>query len=704
MTIFKSISVVTRCLIAGVVGMAIMLPGCIQNLPIADAGGNQNVGAGEKIVLDGTASFDAQGQPLTYTWRQISGSPVTLAGADKPMATFTAPNLNENLVFELIVRNQTDQDTDTAEVVIQDVSAQDLAPTAEAGPGRTVTGGATVQLDGSGSSDPEGPIASFRWIQIAGTPVVLADRNTARAQFTAPSIDDILEFELEVEDTASQRSSDHIEIIVSAPANLPPAADAGSDQAVTGGQVVRLDGSASSDPEGGPLMHFWTQVSGTPVILSNASDPRPTFVAPNTDDVLEFFLEVQDDQGQLDSMAVQVTVTSAVNQPPNASAGPDRVARAGDAVMLDGSASNDPEGAALSYQWRQTSGQAVTLMDDHTAQAGFTAPNIDGILEFELTVEDDHSQTAADTVRVSVSRNRQPELFISNLGGNVTGYRNPLLVNGNVAPNDNLLGTQTLLFGSTDIVVNSNDFVIVSNGLAPSLTTYDANAGLNGNVLPDGHVIGPNTGMVQPTGLAINAPQDLLFVSNVGTDSILVYPGTTQPAFNGNMPPARAISTGGAMQIMDPMGLSFGANDDLYVANNALANVLVFAQASTTNGIVSSNRIITSPLFSDVMDVFLDSHDTLYVVDGDGFIYMFDNASTLNGPTPPDAALGVPGSGTLSSIAIDSNGNAYISDMGMNAVYSYDNIRARNGTFVPDRLITGPATQLNGPSGLFLVE
>jgi hypothetical protein len=43
------------------------------------------------------------------------------------------------------------------------------APTANAGTDQTVNEGDNVKLDGSGSSDPDGTIASYSWTQTAGT-------------------------------------------------------------------------------------------------------------------------------------------------------------------------------------------------------------------------------------------------------------------------------------------------------------------------------------------------------------------------------------------------------------------------------------------------------------------------------------------------------------------------------------------------------
>src|SRR5205814_9966152 len=63
--------------------------------------------------------------------------------------------------------------------------------------------------------------------------------------------------------------------------NHPPMAKVGSHQGVNAGDVVTLDGSGSSDPDGDPLVYRWTQVAGVAVALDVSDPVRPTFVAPD---------------------------------------------------------------------------------------------------------------------------------------------------------------------------------------------------------------------------------------------------------------------------------------------------------------------------------------------------------------------------------------------------------------------------------------
>jgi len=85
--------------------------------PLADAGPDQTVKPGATVTLDGSGSYDPDGDlPLTYHWAQTGGPGVTLSDAWVVSPTFSAPSDPTVLTFTLTV-------TDTLGAVDIDVTA-----------------------------------------------------------------------------------------------------------------------------------------------------------------------------------------------------------------------------------------------------------------------------------------------------------------------------------------------------------------------------------------------------------------------------------------------------------------------------------------------------------------------------------------------------------------------------------------------------
>ena len=270
--------------------------------PLANAGPDQNVNEGGTVTLSGANSTDPEGGALTYTWCQVSGAPVNLINPTACQATFDSPNVGpdgESLGFQLTVTDSLGlQSSDTCLVNVLWINQP---PAADAGRDQSVTEGATVTLNGSSSTDPDGFGLNYEWVQMNGTPVTLSNRFLAQPTFAAPTVGpegETLMFQLTVTDSGGLQARD-TSIVNVVWLNQPPAANAGPDQSVNQDATVTLDGTGSTDPDGGTLAYSWLQTGGAPVTLDNPGSAQPRFQA-NTGGAasnLVFRLTVADPEG-----------------------------------------------------------------------------------------------------------------------------------------------------------------------------------------------------------------------------------------------------------------------------------------------------------------------------------------------------------------------------------------------------------------------
>ncbi|MEN8148656.1 MAG: REJ domain-containing protein, partial [Planctomycetota bacterium] len=162
------------------------LPGNAQP-SVTAAADPELVRPGAAVSLVGTAD-DADGDPLTYAWEQLSG-PETAALTDDTTdtATLIAPATAGQYTFRLTVSDGTGEPNGTASAIAR--LRVNAAPVIVA----TVTPpqgppGTTVTLDGSGTTDPDGDTLTWSWAELpTGNPSVpIVNAETSTASFLAP--------------------------------------------------------------------------------------------------------------------------------------------------------------------------------------------------------------------------------------------------------------------------------------------------------------------------------------------------------------------------------------------------------------------------------------------------------------------------------------------------------------------------------------
>ena len=179
------------------------------------------------LVRLSAAVSNPSNDDLSFYWRQISGQPVKLTGADSLNPTFMAPTIaspSASLRFQLDVSDPIiDIPSCQVDVRINQVQATGQAPVADAGPDQDVMQQTLVTLDGSAST---GDNIVYSWTQSGGDPVTLLFKNTVHPAFFAPSVpigeSKTYEFKLTVSNAFGQ-SSDTVQITVHHDNNAPTA-------------------------------------------------------------------------------------------------------------------------------------------------------------------------------------------------------------------------------------------------------------------------------------------------------------------------------------------------------------------------------------------------------------------------------------------------------------------------------------------------
>ncbi|MGB2698299.1 MAG: tandem-95 repeat protein, partial [Candidatus Zixiibacteriota bacterium] len=114
----------------------------VNRSPLVDAGSDQlNVDAGSLVTLDGSGSYDPDGDSIGYHWVQISGLSVVLSDTNAVNPTFT-PSVKGNYEFELLV-------DDASLVSFPDtvlVSVANQAPVLDSIGGRSVDEGQALEF------------------------------------------------------------------------------------------------------------------------------------------------------------------------------------------------------------------------------------------------------------------------------------------------------------------------------------------------------------------------------------------------------------------------------------------------------------------------------------------------------------------------------------------------------------------------------
>jgi len=405
-------------------GCAILESTCsdVQNSPpVADAGPDQTVFVGDTVQLDGSGSYDVDGDLLTFTWTFVSrpiGSNAVISDSTAVMPTFVvdAPG---TYVLQLIVNDGIE---DSAPDTVS-ITTQNSPPVADAGPDQTVFVGDTVQLDGSGSSDVDGDLLAFTWTFVSrpiGSNAVISDNTAVMPTFVVDAPGTYV-LQLIVNDGTEDSAPDTVSITTQ---NSPPVADAGPDQTVFVGDTVELDGSGSYDVDYDPLTYYWSFTSIPQDSNTQLDDPglkSPTFV-PDVSGLYVLQLIVND--GSTDSTPDTIKVSAEINHPPVITSNPFIEATRGQLYQYQVTATDPDSGDTLSFSLDVApAGMSI----DPSSGLITWIPASGGNVPVQVRVTDSHGNYDLQTYNINVLIPGSPPVIVP-VGDRTIDLNKPLQI------------------------------------------------------------------------------------------------------------------------------------------------------------------------------------------------------------------------------------------------------------------------------------
>jgi PKD repeat protein len=387
----------------------VALAGTGNSAPVCDANGPYSAQIGQTITFDGTGSSDPDGTNESYLWEFGDGTSGTGASPTHTYATSGTFNV------ELTVTDDDGASSGcgtTAEIA----PAPNEPPVCDADGPYNGTVNVAVTFDGTGSSDPDGTIASYAWDfgdGSTGTGATPTHAYASPGNFTVT---------LTVTDNEGASSTCTTTANITETPNEPPLCDANGPYSGTVGQSISFDGSGSSDPDGTIESYAWDFGDGG---TGTGATPTHTYAASGNFTVT---LTVTDNDGASSTCTTTAEIGSGpTNQPPNCSQARPSVSEIwpgnhqfvrvsvlgvtdpdGDPVTItiDGVTQDEPLSGPGYGNHCPDARPAGTSRVDLRAERGGSG---DGrVYEISFTASDGQGGTCSGTVSVCVPKNQSP--------------------------------------------------------------------------------------------------------------------------------------------------------------------------------------------------------------------------------------------------------------------------------------------------------
>ncbi|WP_406832167.1 PKD domain-containing protein [Pedococcus sp. KACC 23699] len=319
--------------------------------------------AARTVSVDASASTDSDGSIASYAWDFGDGA----TGTGK-LASHRYTAGGTYSVKLVVTDNRGGTATSTKSVVVPDNAAPTAAFTSRAT-------GLTASVDGSGSADSDGTVASYAWdFGDGGTGTGATATHTYATGGT---------YQVKLTVTDNDGATGAVTKAVLVKSNAAPTA---AFTSTATGMTASVDGSGSADSDGTVASYAWDFGDGG---TGTGATATHSYAADGTYQVK---LTVTDNGGATGSVTKAVVVKS--NAAPTAAF----TSTVSDLkVTLDGSGSSDTDGTVASYAWDFGDGGTGTgATATHTYATG-------GTYQVKLTVTDNGAATGTATRAVSVN-------------------------------------------------------------------------------------------------------------------------------------------------------------------------------------------------------------------------------------------------------------------------------------------------------------
>ncbi|MDP4283530.1 MAG: right-handed parallel beta-helix repeat-containing protein [Bacteroidota bacterium] len=485
-------------------------------VPVANAGPNKTITLPVNTVSLTGSGTDVDGTITNYLWTKISGpSLFNIVNATSPV-TDVSGLVQGVYIFQLrVTDNNGAAATSTMQVTVN--AAANISPVVNAGPDQTIILPTnTVSLAGSGT-DVDGTVTNYLWTKISGPSTFNIVNASSPVTNVLGLVQGVYQFELQATDNNGAVGTDIIQVVVNATANLAPIANAGLNQTITlPVNNVTLSGSGT-DVDGTVVSYLWTKISGPSTFnIVNAASPV-TDVSGLIGGVYQFQLQVTDNNGQIGTDIIQVSVNSNVNLPPIANAGSDQtIILPINSTTLSGSGS-DADGTVVSYLWTKLSGPSSGIITNTDSASTSVTGLVQGVYQFELQATDDKGATGTDIIQVTVNAaaNISP-VANAGLDQTITLPTNSTTLSGSGSDADGTVVSYlwTKLSGpSSGIIANTGSSSTSVSGLVQGVYQFQLEATDNKGAT--------GTDIIQVT---VNAATNISPVANAGLDQTITLP------------------------------------------------------------------------------------------------------------------------------------------------------------------------------------